>query len=156
MSFDAPNTQAIDGRGFTIGIAAARFNGPLVDALLENCLAVLKEAGATAETFRVPGSGELPVTAQALARTGRFHAIMGLGVIIKGGTIHYEVIAQSTADALQRVALDTGLPVINGIITAENRLQADERCRGDTNRGAEFGRAALEMAALFRGIKGEA
>jgi len=153
MSFDAPETQAMDGRGTAVGIAATRFNGSLVDALLENCIAVIKDSGATVESVRVPGSHELPVTAQALARTGRFHAVVALGVIIRGGTIHYEVITQSSADALQRVALDTGLPVINGIITAENRLQADERCRGETNRGAEFGRAALEMAAVFRAIQ---
>jgi 6,7-dimethyl-8-ribityllumazine synthase len=154
MSLDAPKTQAIDGRGFAVGIAAARFNGSLVDALLENCTSVITAAGATVETVRVPGSHEVPVAAQALARTGRFHAIIGLGVIIRGGTIHYDVIAHSSAEALQRVALDTGLPVINGIITAENRLQADERCRGETDRGAEFGHAALEMAALFRGLQG--
>ena len=153
MSLDAPKIQAIDGRGFAVGIVAARFNGTFVDALLENCLGVLKEAGAETEAVRVPGSNEVPVTALALARTGRFHAIIGLGVLIRGGTIHYEVIAASSADALQRVALDTGLPVINGILTVENRLQADERCRGGTNRGAEFGRAALEMAALFRDLR---
>jgi 6,7-dimethyl-8-ribityllumazine synthase len=155
MSFDAPKTQAIDGRGIAVGIVAARFNGSLVDALVESCTAVVTDAGATAETIRVPGSHDVPVAAQALARTGRFHAIIALGVIIRGGTLHYEVIAHGSADALQRVALDTGLPVINGIITAENRLQADERCRGETDRGAEFGRAALEMAALFRGIQGQ-
>ena len=154
MSLDAPKTQAIDGRGFAVGIAAARFNGSLVDALLENCTAAITAVGATVETVRVPGSHEVPVTAQALARTGRFHAIVALGVIIRGGTIHYDVIAHSSASALQRVALDTGLPVINGIITAENRLQADERCRGETDRGAEFGHAAIEMAALFRGLQG--
>lgn len=154
MSLDSPKTQAIDGREFAVGIVAARFNGSLVDALLENCTAVIKEAGATVESVRVPGSHEVPVTAQALARTGKFHVIVALGVIIRGGTIHYDVIAHSSAEALQRVALDTGLPVINGIITAENRLQADERCRGDTNRGAEFGHAALEMAAVFHGIQG--
>lgn len=153
MSLDAPKSQSIDGRGIAVGIAAARFNGTLVDALVESCAAVVTAAGATVETVRVPGSHEIPVAAQALARTGRFHAIVALGVIIRGGTIHYDVIAHSSADALQRVALDTGLPVINGIITAENRLQADERCRGETNRGAEFGHAALEMAALFRGLQ---
>jgi 6,7-dimethyl-8-ribityllumazine synthase len=154
MSLDAPKIQTIDGRGFAVGIVAARFNGSLVDALLESCTAVITDAGATFETVRVPGSHEAPVAAQALARTGRFHAIVALGVIIRGGTIHYDVIAHSSADALQCVALDAGIPVINGIITAENRLQADERCRGETDRGAEFGRAAIEMAALFRGIQG--
>lgn len=153
MSLDAPKTQSIDGRGFAVGIVAARFNGSLVDALLENCLGVLKAAGAGTEVVRVPGSSEVPVAALALARTGRFHAVIGLGVLIRGGTIHYEVIAESSAAALQRVALDTGLPVINGILTVENRMQAEERCRGDTNRGAEFAHAALEMATLFRSLR---
>lgn len=153
MSLDAPHNQAIDGRGFAIGIVAARFNGGLVDALLESCTAVLEGAGAQVSAVRVPGSHEVPVAALALARTGRFHAVVGLGVIIRGGTIHYEVIAASSAAALQDVALATGLPVINGIITAENRLQADERCRGETDRGAGFAHAALEMAALFRDIQ---
>ena len=153
MSFDAPDTPAIDGRGIAVGIVAARYNGSLVDALVGNCAKVIEAAGATVETIRVPGSHELPITAQALARTGRFQVIIALGVIIRGGTIHYDVIAHSSADALQRVALDEGLPVINGVITAENRLQADERCRGETDRGAEFGRAALEMAVVLRGIR---
>jgi len=153
MSLDAPQTQAIDGRGFAVGLVAARFNGSLVDALLENCLAVLKAAGAETEVVRVPGSSEVPVAALSLAKSGRFHAIVGLGVIIRGKTIHHEVIAQSSAAALQRVAHDTGLPVINGILATENRMQAEDRCQGDTNRGAEFANAALEMAALFRDLK---
>lgn len=153
MSLDAPKTQAIDGHGFAFAIVAARFNGSLVEGLIENCVGVLKAAGAETEVVRVPGSSEVPVAALSLARAGRFQAVVGLGVLIRGGTIHYEVIAESSANALQQVALDTGLPIINGILTTENRMQAEERCHGDTNRGAEFGHAALEMAALFRGLK---
>lgn len=99
---------------------------------------------------RVPGSNELPVAAQLLARSGHYDVIVALGVLIRGDTIHYELIADAATQALQRVALESATPVINGVVVAENQAQAEARCRGPINRGAEFARAALEMAALKR------
>jgi 6,7-dimethyl-8-ribityllumazine synthase len=98
---------------------------------------------------RVPGSHELPSAVQWLCAR-RPDVCIALGVIIRGGTLHYELVAQAAAQGLLRVALDTGIPVINGVIVAENRRQAEARCGGRIQRGTEFARSALEMAALKR------
>jgi 6,7-dimethyl-8-ribityllumazine synthase len=154
MSLHAPTALTFDARGLSIGIAAARFNAEHVDALLARCTATLREAGAPEPVVvRVPGSNELPLAVQALAEQRRFAAVIALGVLISGDTIHYEVIAQSSAQALQDVALSTRVPVINGILTVENVAQARERCTGSADRGAEFARAAVEMADLFRKLR---
>ena len=153
MSFAPPAPVSIDGSAFRIGIVAARYNPELVDALVAQVGDYLRSAGVKAdaiEVWRVPGSNEVPVAVQGMLRRGGFNTIVALGVIIRGGTIHYEVISYSTADALHAVSLATGVPVINGIVVAENELQARERCLGAVNRGAEFAWAALEMAALQR------
>lgn len=153
MSLDAPVPQAIDASTFRVGIAAARFNAALVDALLHQVFEHLVRSGVSPTSVtvvRVPGSNELPVAVQMLAEAERPDALIALGVLIRGDTIHYELIAGSATDGLQRVALDTGIPVINGVIVAETAQQAQERCLGAINRGEEFARAALEMAALRR------
>lgn len=152
MSLDAPKSAVIDGSSFRLGVVAARFNPELVDALLDTVLRELAAAGVKRrhiEVLRVPGSHEVPVAAQWLARA-RTDAVIALGVLIKGGTAHHAIVADGVTHALQRVALDTGVPVINGVIVVENRKQAEERSRGRINRGAEFAQAALAMAALRR------
>jgi 6,7-dimethyl-8-ribityllumazine synthase len=103
---------------------------------------------------RVPGSNELPVAAQLLAGRHRPDVIVVLGVIIRGDTLHYQLIAEASAQALQRVALDAKIPVINGVIVAETPAQAEARCLGSINRGAEFAAAALAMAALRQSLAG--
>ncbi len=153
MSLDAPKAQSVNGAAFTIGIAAARFNLAYVDALLHQAVDVLRRAGVREKNItvvRVPGSNELPVAAQLLARRHRPDVIIALGVLIRGDTIHYELIADAATKALQRVALDAGVPVINGVIVAENQTQAGTRCLGAISRGAEFAHGALEMAGLKR------
>jgi 6,7-dimethyl-8-ribityllumazine synthase len=153
MSFSPPRAKAIDGAAFAIGIAAARFNGELVDALLARVTAALTAAGVKSgkiTVVRVPGSHEVPWAAQALAARGGRDCVIGLGVLIGGDTSHHELVGRSVSQALQRVALDTRVPVINGVIVADTRAQAEARCRGKINRGAEFAAAALEMAALKR------
>jgi 6,7-dimethyl-8-ribityllumazine synthase len=99
---------------------------------------------------RVPGSNELPVAARLLADGGKADAIVALGVIIRGGTIHYELIATAATSGLMDVALESRIPVINGVIVAENAAQARARCKGRIDRGAEFADAALAMASLRR------
>lgn len=151
MSLNAPAAQARSGSPFSVGIVAARYNERLVDALLEQVTARLVAAGVKAAKLtvvRVPGSNELPVAAQLLAQRKKPDVVIALGVLIRGDTIHYELIADATTQALQRVALDARIPVINGVIVAETQTQAEARCRGRINRGAEFAAAALEMAAL--------
>ena len=155
MSQHAPIARKIDARRLRFGVVAARFNEALVDALLRRALAVLRGAGAKrVEILRVPGSHEVPVAAQWLARSRRVDCVVALGVLIGGDTNHHEMVGQSVSHALQQVALATGVPVINGVIVTENVAQAKARCSGRLDRGAEFGRAALEMAALARRRKG--
>jgi 6,7-dimethyl-8-ribityllumazine synthase len=153
MSLAAPRSTAVNGAAFAIGIAAARFNPELVEALLDRVLARLRAAGVKERSIgivRVPGSHEVPWAAQALAAPGRRDAVIALGVLIGGDTSHHELVGQSVSHALQRVALATRTPVINGVIVANTRAQAAARCGGRIDRGAEFATAALEMAALKR------
>jgi 6,7-dimethyl-8-ribityllumazine synthase len=155
MSLRAPASTAASGAAFRVGIAAARYNEHLVEPLLAHTQAALLAAGVkkgNLAVVRVPGSNELPTAAQWLA-AHRPDVIIALGVIIRGETIHYELIAHASAQGLQRVALDAHLPVINGIVVGENEAQAAARSHGGIDRGAEFAAAALEMAALGRRLK---
>lgn len=153
MSLSSPPPVSIKGAPFSIGIVAARYNPSLVDALLESVGAQLTAAGVKAKRItvvRVPGSHEIPVAAQWLAQGGQRDCVVALGVLIAGDTNHHEMVGQSVSHALQQVALATRTAVINGVIVANNLTQAEARCRGALNRGAEFARAALEMAAWRR------
>lgn len=151
MSLDQPDALNFDGSSLRLGLIAARFNLRLVDAMLQNCVNVWEQAGvspANVELQRVPGSNELPYAAAMLAKTLRFDAIVVLGLVLAGETPHHEVIADSTGQALQRIGLDTEVPVINGIVVVHTEEQAEARAAGDINRGREFGLAALEMGLL--------
>jgi len=150
MSLAAPSEKVIKGAAFRVGIVAARFNGELVDALLDRVIAKLRAAGVKEKAIavlRVPGSHEVPWAASELARDRR-DVVIGLGVLIGGDTSHHEMVGQSVSHALQGVALATRIPVINGVIVTNTRAQAEARCRGRIDRGAEFAAAALEMAVL--------
>lgn len=151
MSLDAPSLPAINGAAFSVAIVASRYNPELVDALVDQIRSHLVEAGVKEKKItvvRVPGANELPSAVQLLLQAKKHDVVVALGVIIRGDTIHYQLVAESSQEGLQRVALDTRTPVINGVVTAENRRQAEDRCLGEINRGAEFARAALTMAAL--------
>jgi 6,7-dimethyl-8-ribityllumazine synthase len=157
MSRSVPPSTKISGAPFTVALAAASYNPRLVDGLLGQVTAGLRAAGVKASRLvvvRVPGSNELPSAAQLLAARHRPDVIIALGVIVRGDTLHYQLIAEASAQALQRVALDAKIPVINGVVVAENQAQAELRCLGAVNRGAEFARAALAMAALRRSLAG--
>ena len=155
MSLSHPKPIAIKGAKLSFGIVAARYNADLVEALLQSVLAGLKDAGVNKrkiEVVRVPGSHEVPVAALWLAQTGKRNCVVALGVLIGGDTKHHEMVGQSVSHALQEVSLRASIPVINGVIVADTFKQAQARCLGSINRGAEFARAALEMAALNRAI----
>ena len=155
MSLLTPEPLALNGAKLSFGIVAARYNPALVDALLRKVLALLADAGVKErriEVVRVPGSHEVPVAAQWLAQGGKRDCVIALGVLIGGDTNHHEMVGQSVSQALQQVSLATHTPVINGVIVANTLKQAQARCLGSINRGAEFARAALEMAALNRAI----
>jgi len=151
MSKDRPDSLAIDGEGYRVGIIAARYNFELVNALVESVVQTLTSSGVqpdNIETFRVPGSNEIPHTAAMAAKGGDFDVIIGLGLIIEGDTEHHAIIGHATANALQTVGINFEIPVINGIISVRNLEQAEARIHGDMDRGSEFALAALEMARL--------
>jgi len=155
MSVHSPSPEAVDGSRFKISIAAARFNERLVEPLLGRVLKGLKAAGVRTRNIRlvrVPGSSELPVAVRLLVDRHKPDAVIALGVIIRGGTTHYELISEASTNGLQHVALASGVPVINGIIVAENVAQARSRCEGRLDRGTEFASAAVSMAALGRSL----
>jgi len=153
MSLSASTLSAVSGAPFKVAIVAASYNERLVEGLIVRVKDGLLAQGVKAKKlsiYRVPGSNELPYAVQAVARKVKPDVIIALGVIIRGDTIHYELIADAVTQALQTVALEGGLPVINGVIAVENDAQATARCIGPVNRGAEFARAALAMAELRR------
>jgi 6,7-dimethyl-8-ribityllumazine synthase len=140
--------------GLRFGIAAARYNSDLADALVENCVMALTAAGARErdiKVLRVPGSFEISAAAARLAKSGKFDCVIGLGVILKGETIHAQLIADAVAHGLTWIAVDAGVPTVFGIVTANNIQQARVRCLGHNhNRGREAAQTAIEMAALWK------
>lgn len=151
MSQDKPEIEKPDASRYAFAIAASRYNNALVEALLCDTVAELKSMGVADENLkivRVPGAGELPHACNLLAESDYYDAVIALGVVVKGATPHFEVIANSTANALQHVAIATTVPVVNGIIVANTRAQAVARTTGKLARGAEFARTAAEMARV--------
>lgn len=136
------------------GIAVTRFNGFIVERLLEGALDALKRHGvaeASIEIVRVPGAFELPLVVQSMARRGRYHAIIALGAVIRGATPHFDYVAGESAKGLAGVSLEAGLPVINGVLTTDTIEQAIERAGTKAgNKGWDAGMAALEMVSLLR------
>ena len=131
-------------------IVASRYNSKHVDHLISRVRQKLRESDVPAngiDITRVPGANELPYIANMLALTGDYECIITLGVVIAGETPHHEIIANGTATALQAIGINTQVPVIKGIIVTNNEAQADERVFGETDRGAEFALAALDIAA---------
>ena len=153
MSLNAPTARDIDGMKLRFGVVAARFNAELVDGLLARLERTWQAAGVKAgsvRVVRVPGSHEVPWAVAQLAQTRRYDCVVALGVLIGGDTNHHEMVGQSVSHALQRIAVDSGVPVINGVIVTDTLAQARARCLGRIDRGAEFAHAALEMAELKR------
>ena len=157
MSTQAPTPQAVQiPSDVRIGIIAARFNGPIVDELLAGCLRRLRELGvseARTEVQRVPGAFELPVAAQAMARTGRFAAVICLGCVIRGDTPHFDYVAGEAARGIQQVALLEHLSVIFGVLTTNTEQQARDRTGGPHGHAGERAAdAAAEMISVLRAI----
>lgn len=140
-------------------VVCARFNAPLTEALLQGCQARFDQAGLPGDNLtlvRVPGAFEIPATAQALADTGRFAAIVCLGAVVRGATPHFDYVAGECARGIAAVSRQSGLPVIFGVITTDTWAQAEDRARPGLadNKGADAAAAAIEMVAVFRKIRG--
>ena len=143
----------ITARGRKVAIVAARFNDFIVSSLLKGAMASWVEHGGAAEDLlvaRVPGAFELPVVARKLAASGRWDAVIALGCVIRGDTPHFEYVAGECARGLNLVALETGVPVIFGVLTVETVDQALERAATtEANKGGESMDTALEMVDLL-------
>ena len=131
-------------RALRIGVVHSRFNEGICDVLLESARAEVARAGAEAEFVSVAGALEIPLALQWLAQSGRFDALAAIGAVIRGDTYHFEVVANESARGIMDVALETGLPVANGVLTTDTEEQALAR----REKGAEAVRVALGMARL--------
>ncbi|MGC8498975.1 MAG: 6,7-dimethyl-8-ribityllumazine synthase [Acidimicrobiales bacterium] len=142
------------GAGRRVAIVAARFNGGITLRLLAGTLSALDGAGVAREDVTVawaPGAFELPFVAKALIRAGGIDAVIALGAVIRGETGHYDFVAGQCAQGLQAVQLETGVPVVFGVLTTDTVAQALVRSQDDdANKGREAALTALEMAALAR------
>jgi 6,7-dimethyl-8-ribityllumazine synthase len=157
MSTNAPSAGEIKlPHDVRVGIVAARFNSEIVEELLAGCLGRLKEIGLEGdrvEVHRVPGAFELPVAAQAMARSGRVWAVICLGAVVRGDTPHFDFVAGEAARGIQQVSLAEHLPIIFGVLTTENEQQAWERAGGKHGHaGRRAADAAAEMIAVMSEI----
>lgn len=134
-----------------LGIVASRFNEALAARLLERAEQEARKLGAEAHVVSVPGALEIPAALQWLAQSGHYDALVAIGTVIRGETYHFEVVANESARGVMEVALASGLPIANGILTTEDEAQAEARL----DKGAEAVRVALEMAKLRKDLNEE-
>ena len=145
MSGQGAPTIFVDGEGARVVIVASRWHTEVMDGLIAGAQAALAEAKVTDVTLvRAPGSFELPLISQAYANNG-YDAVIALGVIIRGGTPHFEYVSAAATDGLSRVALDTGVPVGFGLLTTDDEQQALDRA-GLADSREDKGREAVEAA----------
>ncbi len=144
------------GTGLKFGIVVARFNELLSSRLLSGAQDALVRHGVSADDVDVawvPGAFEIPMVAGKLAASGRYDAVIALGVVIRGGTPHFEYVASEVSKGVAKVSMDTGVPVLFGVITADTIDQAVERAGTKAgNKGWEAGEAAIEMANLSKSM----
>jgi 6,7-dimethyl-8-ribityllumazine synthase len=145
------------GEGLSIAIVVSRFNELVTRALLAGARDGLARHGVEPEGVDVawvPGSFEIPLTARKLAESGRYQAVICLGAVIRGETPHFDHVANQASSGIARVALDTGVPIIFGVLTADTLEQAMERAGGKMgNKGYYAAVDAIEMANLVRGLR---
>jgi 6,7-dimethyl-8-ribityllumazine synthase len=140
----------LNGEALRVGIVRSRFNEKIGVAMLEACRKRLAELRVTALTVvSVPGALEAPLALQKLANTEKYDALIALGAVIRGETRHFEIVADESASGLMQVQLDAGIPVANGILTADTEEQAQARA---TQKGKDCAEVAVEMANLGKNI----
>ena len=152
--------QIIEGKliaeGAKFGIVASRFNEFIVSRLLSGALDALRRHGAREEDITamwVPGAFELPLAAKRMAACGKYDAVICLGAVIRGATSHYDLVCNETAKGIAQVGLQTGVPVLFGVVTADNIEQAVERAGTKAgNKGFDAAVSAIEMVNLLRQV----
>lgn len=139
----------LDGAELRIGIVMSRFNIEIGEGLLGACTAELTQLGvqeANIQLVTVPGALEAPITLQKMALTDQFDVLIALGAVIRGETYHFEIVANESANGLMKAQLETGIPIINAILTTDTEDQALSRM---SQKGKDAAKAAIEMANLF-------
>lgn len=148
----------LDAVGLRLAVVVARFNARVTSKLYDGCRDELAARGLeldTLTTVEVPGCFELPIVAKELAASGRFDAVVCLGAVIRGDTPHFDYVSSETASGLQRAALDTGVPVVFGVLTTDNEEQAAERVGGsEGHKGRDAALTAIEMVHTMRRVRG--
>lgn len=149
----------LSGQGFRFAIVASRWNDFISSRLVDGALDAFERLGVAendVEIYKVPGAFEIPLLAQKIAASGKFAAVACVGTIIRGQTPHFEYIASEVARGIGQAALQTGVPVIFGVITADNVDQAIERAGVKLgNKGFEAATTAVELANLYKTLKSE-
>jgi 6,7-dimethyl-8-ribityllumazine synthase len=143
-----------NGAGLRVAVVAARWNGFVVEQLLEGCVRALRQREVAEECIdiaRVPGSFEIPAAVKWAAESGRYDAVVCLGAVIRGETAHFEYVAGAAAQGIREVTLGTGVPIVFGVLTTDTPEQALERAGGrEGHKGEEAAATAIEMANLRR------
>lgn len=143
----------LDGKGKKFAVVVSRFNAFIAEHLLEGAIDTLVRSGVAGDSVvvaRVPGAYEIPLVAQKMAKTKKYDAIICLGVIIRGATPHFDFVANEAAKGIAMVSMETGLPVLFGVLTTDSIEQAIERAGSKAgNKGAECASAAIEMVNLL-------
>ena len=144
---------SLDAKGMKVGVIVSRFNSFLTEQLVKGAVdAFVRHGGAEKDLLlvRVPGSYEIPLAAKRLAQKGGVDAVVALGAVVQGATAHAELINQTTARAFTEIALETGVPVLDGVVSAENLEQAVERCgTKQGNKGFSAMQSAIEMVRVL-------
>jgi 6,7-dimethyl-8-ribityllumazine synthase len=156
MSTLAPPRSRPSGGARHFSIVASLFNAQYVQGLIDHATDELKSLSpdAVVSLHHVPGAFEIPVVVRELVLQKKANAILALGVILQGKTSHAQNLARSVTDALQQIAIEHGIPVINAVLSLETEEQARERCLGsEINRGEEAAHAAIEIANVMRGLR---
>ena len=148
-----------DAQSLRIGVVVARFNDLVTSKLLSGCLDCLTRHGVDASATSaqldvawVPGSFELPLVAQTMARSGRYDVLITLGAVIRGDTPHFDVVVAEASKGVAAVSRDTAVPVIFGVLTTDTMQQALERAGIKNNLGWSYGLEALEMGSLMKAL----
>jgi len=147
--------ETLDIHNVRVAIVASRFNGFVVDRLVEGAQAALQQYGIDGDRvalMRVPGAFELPLAARAFAERGDCDGVVALGAVIRGETAHFDYVCSGTTDGLMRVSLDYGLPLGFGLLTVDTEAQALARAGVEDNKGREAALTVLEMISLLRGV----
>ena len=158
MTKESPSRPPIAKEKGNFHIVASRFNAQYVDGLIDHATRELRALApdATISLHRVPGSFEIPVVAREVAIQNKVDAIIACGVILQGETNHAQNLSRSVTDALQRIAVEHGVPVINVVLSFDNENQARARClENKINRGTEAAHTALEIANLLSELRAE-